>query len=278
MVKVGYLGPKGTFSEEATYRYFFEQRDVQLVALQTIMDVLEEVKSGNLDQGVVPIENSIEGSINTTVDSLAESKNLFVQGEIVLNVSQHLLVNKGTKLEDIREVWSIPPAIAQCRNFIQNLKAHVKNFDSTAAAALALKNSGQKDAGAIASAWAARQMDLDILTSDIQEYPINHTRFVVVTKDQQPPESAQKTMLLIVPSRDYSGMLVNILNVFATLNLNLTWIESRPTKRRLGTYQFYLDIEAGLGDDSLSKALSILEIIGHEVRVMGSFNTTRLQS
>ena len=275
-MKIGYLGPKGTFSEEVTSRYFAGQ-DVQLVPLPTILSVLEEVESGTIDKGVVPIENTLEGAINVTVDSLGENPNLFVQGAVILRVSQHLLGLDDTHLDEIREVWSIPPAIAQCRKFIRTHKVHVKNYDSTAAAASELKKSGRKDVGAIASASAAKQIGLRILAENIHDAEANHTRFVVVTKGEQVPDTAEKTMLLIAPYQEHKGVLANILQIFSGLDLNLTWLESRPSKTRLGVYQFYLDVEAGLQDERISKALSILQILGHSVRTLGSYTTRYLK-
>lgn len=273
-MKVGYLGPAGTFSEEAASRYSSDS-NTELVPFQTIVDVLDEVAAGTIDKGVVPIENTIEGAINLTVDRLAQSPDLYVQGEIVLSITQCLLGIQGTKLGDIREVWSIPPAIAQCRNFIKEHGTSIRNFDSTASAALEVKKSGRNDVGAIASAWAAHRIGLQILSDDIQDTAVNHTRFVVVTKGRETIDAPEKTMLVIVPRYEHKGVLANILNIFAGLDLNLTWLESRPTKTRLGTYQFFMDVESGITDESMSKAISILEILGHHVRVLGSYKAYR---
>jgi prephenate dehydratase len=256
-MKVGYLGPAGTFSEEAASQYESHEK-VELSPFQTIVDVLDELEAGTIDKGVVPIENTIEGSINLTVDRLAQSADLYVQGEIILSVTQCLLGLQGTRLSDVREVWSIPPAIAQCRSFIKEIGATVKHFDSTASAALEVKKSDRTDVGAVASAWAANRLGLQILADHIQDTTVNHTRFVVVTKGKEVLDSPEKTMLLIIPCQEHKGVLANILNIFSGLDLNLTWIESRPTKTRLGIYPFYLDVEAGETDERMSKALSIL--------------------
>lgn len=277
MVKIGYLGPAGTFSEEAACQYA-SHVDAELLPCQTILDVLDELEAGAIDKGVVPIENTIEGSINLTVDRLAQSDELFVQGEIILSVSQCLLGIHGTRLNDVREVWSIAPAIAQCRNLIKKIGATVKNFDSTASAALEVKKSGRSDVGALASAWAAKRVGLQILADNVQDTVANHTRFVIVTKGQEVLASPEKTMLLIAPCQEHMGVLANILNIFSGLDLNLTWIESRPTKTRLGEYQFYLDVEAGITDERMSKALSILEILGHNVRTLGSYRAMTQKS
>lgn len=269
-MKVGYLGPKGTFSEEAAYSYFTEI-ETEMLPFPTIYDVLDEVEAGTIDKAIVPIENTIEGSIVFTVDRLADSPDLFVQGEVTLMISQHLLVNEQTKLENIREVWSVSPAIAQCRKFIKKLQAGVKLYESTANAALEVKKSGRTDVGAIASKWAAEQHKLQILASDIQDSDSNQTRFIIVTKGENPPEHPQKTMLQIIPGEEHQGVLANILQVFSAFGLNLIWIESRPTKLRLGTYQFYLDIEAGMDDERIVKSLSILKTMGHHTRILGSY-------
>jgi prephenate dehydratase len=273
-MRVGYLGPRGTFSEEATARCFRTQ-DVELVAFPTIIDVLEEVQSGTIEKAVVPIENTFEGSITMSVDSLAASPDLFVQGEIIMAISQHLLGVEQANFAEIKEVWSIPPALAQCRQFIRRNNLTTKNFDSTVSAALEVKKQGRIDVGAIASEWAAKQEGLKIIKSNIQDSAENHTRFVIVTKGQQLLAEPQKTMLLIIPSQEQIGVLSNIAHVFATLNLNLSWIESRPTKTRLGTYQFYLDVEAGMEDVRMIKALAILRILDNNVRILGSYVTIK---
>lgn len=273
-MRVGYLGPKGTFSEEAAARCFRKQ-DVELVAFPTIIDVLEEVQSGTIDKAVVPIENTFEGSITMSVDSLAASPDLFVQGEIIMAISQHLLGLEQANFAKIKEVWSIPPALAQCRQFIRRHNLITKHFDSTVSAAQEVKKQGRTDVGAIASEWAAKQEGLKIIKSNIQDSAENHTRFVVVTKGLQLLAEPQKTMLLIIPSQEQIGVLSNIAHVFATLNLNLSWIESRPTKTRLGTYQFYLDVEAGMEDVRMTKALAILRILDNNVRILGSYVTIK---
>jgi prephenate dehydratase len=271
-VRVAYLGPEGTFSEEAAFRCF-DAAGVTWQVCPSISDVLEAVANGVADQGIVPIENSIEGSVNVALDGLLEVDNLFVCREIVLPIEQHLLGLPGTSIDHVQEVWSVPPALAQCRQFVQRTKLRQRHFPSTAAAAKAVLQSGRSDVAAIASKWAATKMGLHILSDNIQDTEANHTRFVVVKRDTTPPESASKTMLLLFPAAEHAGVLAQILNVFASLGLNLTWIVSRPAKTVLGRYQFTLDVEAGLSDERVQKALEILRIYGHHVRVLGSYVT-----
>jgi prephenate dehydratase len=269
-MRVAYLGPAGTFSEEAAYRCF-SAVDIAWHVCPTIPDVLDAVSSGTADQGVIPIENSIEGSVNAALDRLLELDNLFVCREIVLPIEQHLLGLPGTSLDQVQEVWSIPPALAQCRQFLQRHNLRQQHFPSTAAAAQAVIDSGRSDVAAVASKWAATKMGLHILSDNIQDAQANHTRFVVVTRDTTPPENASKTMLLVLPAAEHAGVLAQILNVFASFGLNLTWIVSRPAKTVLGMYQFALDVEAGLSDYRMHKSLEILRIYGHHVRVLGSY-------
>lgn len=274
---IGYLGPKGTFSEEAATRYF-AGTGASLIAYPTVPEVMEDVCKGVLDQGILPLENTIEGSINLTLDSLADAQNVFVHGELILSVSLQLLGIPFAKLDDIEEVWSISPAIAQCYKFIRGLGASMQLTDSTASAAKLVKEAADVHRAAVASSWAAKEFGLQILASNIQDVALNHTRFVVFSQKDTFRSDADKTMLLITPSQEHAGMLANILQVFATLELNLAWIESRPTKARLGTYQFYMEVQVGIHDERMGKALAILDILGHQVRVLGSFVGGKLQS
>ncbi|MBS4196939.1 prephenate dehydratase [Bacillus sp. FJAT-49870] len=274
-MKVAYLGPKGTFSEEAALRYFSTSAS-ETIMYSTIFDVLEAVDEGEVDKGIVPIENAIEGTITMTTDGLV-NYNVWIEGEAVLPVRLHLLTVKGARLEDIKEIWSIPPALAQCRIFTKEMKAQTKHFSSTSRAAEALGQSGRMDAGAVASELAAEIFGLDIAKRDIHDNNCNSTRFLVLSKTPNGNiHETDKSMLLITPTEDRPGLLAIILNVFSSLNINLSWIESRPTKKKLGTYRFFIEAALGVHDANLKKAVTILEAYGHEVRVLGSYKTTKL--
>ena len=272
-MKVAYLGPQGSFSEEAAFRYFSNHDKWHMC--DSIVDVLEAVEEGKADKGIVPIENSIEGTINITADGLLRY-DLFVEAEIVFPVSLHLLTLKGARLQEISEVWSIVPALAQCRDFMREAKVKSRQYDSTSAAAKAVKNQERTDVAAIASKYAAEVFDLQITKSDIQDNSNNHTRFVVISNKNSGQNHNTKTMLLISPTEDYSGVLSSILNVFTALSINLTWIESRPTKKQLGTYHFFVEAQNGLHEEKMNKAITILKAFGHDVRVLGSYNTIKL--
>src|SRR5690606_3031377 len=270
-LKVAYLGPKGTFSEEAAIRYYSDA-SIEPIMYKDILDVLEAVSEEQVDKGIVPIENAIEGTITMTTDGLVNN-DVWVEGEAVLPVKLQLLGVKGALLENVKEVWSIPPALAQCRNFTRELQVETKHYSSTAGAAETLRDEGRLDVGAVASEWAAKTFGLDVLARDIHDNNCNSTRFLVLTKKQiADVQTAAKSMLLITPTEDRPGLLAIILNVFSSLGVNLTWIESRPTKKKLGTYRFFIEAAMGIQETNLQKAIAILETYGYHVRVLGSYN------
>lgn len=273
-MKVAYLGPKGTFSEEAAYRYFSQQQ-IDWHTCETIFGVLEAVAEEKVEKGIVPIENSIEGTITITVDEIV-TQNLFIESEVILPVRLHLLTLEGIPFEEIKEVWSISPALAQCREQLRDLQVVLKQFNSTAAAAEALQLTQQKNAAAIASRFAAETFHLQVAKENIQDNLENHTKFIIVTKSRNTCSTPTKTMLLVTPSEDRPGLLSNILNVFSALSINITWIESRPTKKKLGTYRFYIEATIGLHTEEMSKAITILETLGYEVRPLGNYDSTML--
>ncbi|MCR2821612.1 prephenate dehydratase [Lederbergia panacisoli] len=274
-MKVAYLGPKGTFSEEAALRYFSNSKN-EMIMYNTIFDVLEAVDEGEADKGIVPIENAIEGTITMTTDGLI-NHDVWIEGEAILPVKLHLLTVRGANLGDIKEIWSIPPALAQCRMFTKEMKAETQHYSSTSGAAEALSQSGRLDAGAVASELAADIFDLDIAKRDIHDNDCNSTRFLVLSKTPNGNiHETDKSMLLITPTEDRPGLLAIILNVFSSLDINLSWIESRPTKKKLGTYRFFIEAALGVHDANLKKAVTILEAYGHEVRVLGSYRKTKL--
>jgi prephenate dehydratase len=233
MHKVAYLGPKGTFSEEAAHQYFCEQTEWVMYA--SIPDVLEAVQNEVVDKCIVPIENSIAGNIHMTIDGLLMHK-LHIEADLIFTVSLHLLTAAEAHIDSITTVTSILPTINQCREFIQ-------------------------------------QKHLQILKSNIQDHSANHTRFIVVGKNTPLAAEQQKTMLLITPNNEYPGVLGSILNVFTALNINLTWIESRPTGQKLGTYRFLMETEVTQEDPRMIKVLRIFATFEHEVHIVGSYST-----
>lgn len=272
-MKVAYLGPKGTFSEEAAHQFFPEGTNWRMY--ESIADVLEAVSNGDADKCMVPIENSIAGNIHMTVDGLLMHK-LYIEADLIFTVSLHLSGNQGSNIEDIKTVRSISPAVNQCRAYIKRKGFKIEYTDSTAGAGQAIKESNDKEAAVIASKMVAQEYGLKILDSEIQDHSANHTRFVVVSKGITNESEQTKTMMLITPNDEFPGVLSSILNVFSALAINLSWIESRPTGKKLGTYRFLIESEAAQSDHRMSKVIKILETLGHDVHLVGSYSTTFL--
>lgn len=275
--RVGYLGPQGTFAEEA----LLTQTDLaaaECIAFPTIGEVLSATASGDVDWGLVPIENAIEGSVNVTVDMLAFELDLLVQREVVIRVQLNLLARAGVGLDQIRSVMSIPIATAQCRRFLAEHLPGVQTLaaNSTAEAARELARMADEAEGghtaALATARAGEVWGLTTLAADIEDHPENQTRFVLVARDGIPPATGHdKTSLVVFQRADAPGSLLAILQEFAARSINLTKLESRPTKRGLGDYCFLIDLEGHLSDELVADSLRALKSKQADVKFLGSY-------
>ncbi|OPA75369.1 prephenate dehydratase [Paenibacillus selenitireducens] len=272
-MRVAYLGPKGTFSEEAAHQFFSEPTN--WVMYESIMDVLEAVYKEEVDKCIVPIENSIAGNIHMTVDGLL-MYDLHIEADLIFTVSLHLIGNEDSDIHTIRTIRSISPAISQCRDFIMKHGFKCEYTDSTAKAVQLVKDASDNTIAAIASKRVAVDHGLKIIKREIQDNSMNHTRFIVVGKGLVESVEQKKTMMLINPNNEYPGVLSSILNVFSALGMNLTWIESRPTGKKLGTYRFLIESEVAQNDQRMVKAIRILETFEHQVHIVGSYSTTIL--
>jgi prephenate dehydratase len=270
---VAYFGPQGTFTEQA----LFTQPDLvtgQLSPLESIADVLAAVDEGRADLGFVPIENAIEGSVNVTIDILAFERDLLVQREVVIPVDLCLMVLPGVALADIETVASYPHALAQSRLFLaEHLpRAVTVAASSTADAARVLAEAGEVRTAAIAPARAAEVYGLEILQHDIEDHPGNATRFVAVARDGIPAATGHdKTSLVVFQRADAPGSLLGILQEFAARAVNLTKLESRPTKKGLGDYCFLIDLDGHVSDEVVADALRSLKAKQAGVKFLGSF-------
>lgn len=274
--RIAYLGPEGTFTQ-AALKAMPSASGAQGVPLPTVDAVLDAVRSGGVDGGVVPIENSLEGPVPTTLDALArDDAPLVIVEEWALSVHFGLLVLPGTQLSQIRQVASIPIAAAQCRKWLTaNLPdAHVLAALSTASAAqrLAQEDPPPYDA-AIGSVIAAQHYGLDVLAADIGDNHDARTRFVLVRRPGSPPAptGADKTTLVLFMREDHPGALLEILTEFAVRGVNLTRIESRPTRKQLGDYYFSIDAEGHVADERVGEALAGLKRVCADIRFLGSY-------
>jgi prephenate dehydratase len=274
LVRVGFLGPLGTFTEQALLTQI-DLASAELVPLPSIPDVLVAVERGDVELGFVAIENSIEGTVNLTQDALAFQHDLLIQREVVLDVEQCLLARPGTELSSIKAVISIPVATAQCRAF---LRARLGTVDllaanSTAEAAMLVRDTVEEGMAAIGPRVAAKLYDLDVIAHDIADHDGNQTRFVVVARDGIPrPSGNDKTTVVIYQRANEPGSLISILQEFAARRINLTKLESRPTKAGgLGDYCFVIDAEGHVADEILADALRGLHAKQGAVKFLGSY-------
>jgi prephenate dehydratase len=271
-VRVAYFGPAGTFTEEA----LLTQPDLaagERAPFPAVPEVLAAVERGEADGGVVPIENMIEGSVSVTLDTLAFDSELLIQREIDLPVSLNLCARPGVSLADVRSVVSFPHAIAQCRGWLANKvpAAEARASHSTSDAAREVSKSKRTDLAAICNALAAELYGLRVLASEIEDHPENQTRFVLVGRGVPAPTGHDKTTIVCFQREDQPGSLLQILQEFAARAINLTKLESRPTKRGLGDYCFFIDCEGHIADEVMADALRNLAAKQAEVKFLGSY-------
>jgi prephenate dehydratase len=272
-MRVGFLGPVGTFTEQALLTQT-DLAECTLVPMATFSDVLMATNAGDLDLGFVAIENSIEGTVNVTLDTLAFDVDLMIQREVVISVQLNLLGQPGATLAEIERVVSFPHATAQCRSFLSRElpNAQTEAANSTADAARLLAESGTRSTAAIGTSLAAKVYGLDVLAEDIEDHPENQTRFFAVGRHSIPgPTGHDKTTLVIFQHADRPGSLLAILQEFAARSINLSKLESRPTKQGLGDYCFILDLEGHVADEVVADCLRNLKSKHGEVKLLGSY-------
>lgn len=268
-----YLGPRGTFAEAAINALEIAQ-DAHLVPAESVPVALELVRSGKVDGALVPIENSVEGGVPTTLDGLAHGQQLEIVAEISIPVEFSILVKPGTKLSDISRVATHPHAQAQCLDWLaKNLPGvHVLPAMSTAHAASELANGANYDA-AICARVAADHYGLEILADNIGDNDAAWTRFVLVRKPGHAQKSTgnDKTTVSLFIHQNHAGALQEILTEFTVRGIDLTRLESRPTKQQLGEYFFSLDFEGHIDDERVGEALKGLHRICANVLFLGSY-------
>ena len=278
-MNMGVLGPKGSYSEKAAKQWITEQKSKNKVSLEyydDIPDTISAIVDRTVDIGVVPIENSIEGSVGITLDMLLEN-DLNIIGEIVVPI-EHCLLSKGS-LSNIRVILSHPQALAQCRQFI---KTNFENTDirTTGSTSHAAKLANEfEEMAAIASRESAQMYGLDILIPNIQDRKENHTRFIAIEAHDgimQKTAAASKkddfkTSIIVYLKKDRPGALYELIGEFAKRDINLTRIESRPSKRELGDYIFYIDFAGHINDANIKDALDNITSNVGMLKMLGSY-------
>jgi len=272
-LSVGYFGPAGTFTEEALLSQP-ELAEGKLRPYASIPEVLAAVSKGEVSMGFVPLENSIEGTVNVTLDGLVFDHALYIQREVVIDIHLQLMANPGVSLQEITKVLSYPHALAQCQSYLRkNLPEAVQEVaNSTGDAARLLAEQPKADVAAIAPRLAAALYGLEIVAENIEDHEDNQTRFVAVSLNSvAPPTGHDKTSIVCFQKADQPGSLYGILGQFAARGINLTKLESRPTKRALGDYCFVIDLDGHLADEMVGDCLAELHASLADVKVLGSY-------
>jgi prephenate dehydratase len=264
ITSISFLGPKGTFTHEAASLIGDD-----LIPYCTIPAIFESVSANETSFGVVPIENSIEGPVGITLDLLAHKYDLKIFKELIIPINQNLIVNPGCSMADIEDVYSHSQAIAQCQEFISQNKIQPHYAVSTASAAKSIIGDASK--AAIGNAMAAQLYGLDILEANIQDTDNNETRFIVISKDCHEPTGCDKTSVIFSIYEDRPGELYNILGIFQKDNINLTKIESRPSKKGLGRYLFFVDFYGHIDDETIAGIIDEIDKNTYFLKVLGSY-------
>ena len=266
--RLAFLGPPGTFSEEAAILY---DAQAQMLPFNSVAAVAAAVDSGLADEGVIAIENSLEGTVTDSVDVLVHESRLAIRGELVLPIRHCLLTRPGLESAGVRVIFSHPQALAQCRRFLERCfpRTQVEAALSTAAAVEEIM--GRQDAAAVATRRAAEIYGAQVLAQDIQDNRLNQTRFAVVGAADSAPTGSDKTSMAFTVAHDRPGTLVGVLQEFSGRQINLTKIESRPSKQELGVYIFLVDLEGHRSDAAVAEALAAVKAKAFFFKVLGSY-------
>lgn len=273
MTRIAFLGPSGTFSEEALRS--LPEPDLEPLPCASIADVFTAAADGRAELGIVPIENSVEGSVNATLDALGFETELAIQREVVLDVHQELIVAPGVTMSRITAVASHPQATGQCRRWLETNLPGIPVLASNSTAEAVQRAVAEPGLAAVSTRLAARLYGGQVLRADIEDFSGNQTRFVVMGRGIRSRTGHDKTSLALFLHQDKPGALLMILSEFAYGQINLTKIQSRPTKQALGEYMFYVDFEGHLTDPEVALALDCLRLKLREVKVLGSYPAAR---
>jgi chorismate mutase/prephenate dehydratase len=267
-LKISYLGPEGTFTQTAVYKHF--GHSVRGLPFSTIDEVFQEVESGAADFGIVPIENSTEGTINHTLDMFLTSP-LKICGEVELRIEQHLLSTEDG-LENIKRICAHEQSFAQCRGWLREYLPHVELIGVSSNATGARRSRDEHGTAAIGGQAAAEVYDLKILVNNIEDRPDNTTRFLVIGRELLASSGEDKTTVLVsTPGTEGAGVLHALLQPFATHGVSMTRIESRPSRRQNWDYVFFIDLEGHAEEAPLKDALAELQENSSLFRLIGAY-------
>lgn len=267
-LKIAYLGPEGTFTQSAVFQQF--GHSVRALSVPTIDEVFHEVESGVADFGVTPVENSTEGSVNHTLDMFLSSP-LKICGEVELRIHQHLMGRMGD-MSQIKRICSHSQSFAQCRAWLAQYLPEVEKITVTSNAEAARRARDEDGTAALAGDAAAELYQLKVLYRDVEDQGDNTTRFLVIGRDSFPPSGNDKTSLLVsATSTEGPGVLLHLLEPLAKHDINMTRIESRPSRRRKWDYVFFVDIDGHADDDGINQALEEMSRKSDLFRILGAY-------
>lgn len=265
-LKIAFLGPEGTFTQAAALKHFGQS--IHSIPLRAIDEVFREVEAGSADYGVVPVENSTEGVVNHTLDMFLQSP-LRICGEVQMRINHHL-ITCATELTAIRRIYSHRQSLAQCREWLDANMPRVEQIEVNSNGEAALRVRDELDAAAIAGQCAADIYQLPTLVRNIEDEPNNTTRFLIIGSQPIMPSGDDKTALLVA-SLNRPGALFNLLEPLARNNVSMSRIESRPSRRGMWDYVFFIDLDGHAQDESVAKALAELREQASLFRVLGSY-------
>lgn len=272
--KVAFLGPEASFTQLAAAQIFDE---AEFVSQSSILDSFVAVKKGSVQKAVVPLENSIEGTVSMTLDYLFDFEDIFIEAEVVMPISHHLMVHPGTL--KIEKIYSHPQALAQTYHFREKKYKGVEtqDYSSTSASAKHISQNPSQNWAAVANRKAAELYGLKIIEENIQDFEQNHTKFIVISKNKSAlylplKKNNEKTSLIITLPDDHPGGLHQVLSVFAWRKMNLSKIESRTMKKNLGNYFFFINIANEWHPVLSENAIKELQALGASVKYLGHYN------
>lgn len=266
-VKVAFLGPEGTFTQQASLKHF--GHSAVCVPMAAIDEVFREVAAGAVSYGVVPVENSTEGVVSHTLDSFLDSS-LKICGEVVLRIHQHMMVSENTRRDHITRIYSHAQSFAQCRKWLDSHWPMAERVAVSSNAEAAKRIKGEWNSAAIAGDMAAEMYGLEKIAAKIEDRPDNSTRFLIIGNQPVPPSGNDKTSV-VISMRNQPGALHAILEPFHVHNLDLTRVETRPSRTGIWNYVFFVDFEGHQEDPVVRKVLEKLGERANDLRVLGSY-------
>ncbi len=275
MKKVGLQGNHGTFSEIAVVKYF-ENEEIEEIAYRNFVEIMEDLENHVIDYAVLPVENTTTGIIARTYD-LFQYYHIHAIAEVLVPIREDLIVYPGTRLEDIREVYSHPEALSQCQQFFdQNPQIKAVPYQDTAKSVELVKESKDTTKAALGSYLAAKYYGLESLLESVQDSKTNMTRFLVMTWKNEESKSPNKTSLMLKCNHE-PGSLYRVLGILADNRINMVKLESRPVPGRVFEYQFYIDIEGSQDDVVISNCLQEMRKHCIELRSFGSYEAAKVE-